>query len=65
MRDSPVFFAHARTAMVHGLRLCNISKDNVVLIPDYICSVVPQSISDVCSYVYYPVNMTLLQTGKN
>jgi perosamine synthetase len=56
MRDSPVFFAHARTAMVHGLRLCNISKDDVVLIPDYICSVVPQSISDVCSYVYYPVN---------
>ena len=56
MRDSPVFFAHARTAMVHGLRLCNISKDDVVLIPDYSCSVVPQSISNVCSYVYYTVN---------
>ena len=55
MKESPVFFAHARTAMVHGLRLCNISKDDIILIPDYICSVVPQSISNVCRYVYYTV----------
>ena len=56
MKDTYAFFAHARTAMVYGLRSFDISNDDVVLIPDYICSAVPQALSDVCKFVYYPVN---------
>ena len=42
--------------MVHGLKMLGFRKDDSVLIPSYICSVVPQAINDVCKFAYYPVN---------
>ena len=55
MKSQLKLFSHARTAMLHGLTLLNINKDDCVLIPDYICSVIPKSISEICQYTYYPI----------
>ena len=34
------FFSHGRTALLNGIKLNNFSKNDIILIPDYLCEIV-------------------------
>lgn len=55
-----VFTADGRSALVAGLRILGITKGDRVLIPAYICKIIPSLLSVLgISYRYYPLKQDL------
>lgn len=51
------YFAHARTALKHGLMNLGFKKGDRILVPDYICEVLLHPIQALSlEAVYYPIN---------
>ena len=53
-------FSHARTALKYGLQQIGLKTNDFILIPEYICDVALQPLTQLgISYKYYPVNDAL------
>ena len=52
-----IYFSHARTALKFGLLSSIEDKNSYILVPDYICEVVPNTIlSNNYKLIYYKLN---------
>ena len=52
-----IYFSHARTALKFGLQSSIEDKNSYILVPDYICEVVPNTIlSNNYKLIYYKLN---------
>lgn len=55
-----VFTADGRSALSAGLKILGISRDDTVLIPAYICKIIPSLLTGLgISYRYYPLKQDL------
>ncbi len=51
------YFSHGRSALLNGLRLMNFSKNDFILIPDYLCEIVEITIKSAnLKFIKYKIN---------
>ncbi len=51
------YFSHGRSALLNGLKLMNFSKNDLILIPDYLCEIVELTIKSTnLKFIKYEIN---------
>lgn len=52
-----MLFSHARVAFKYGLKSLNLSSEDEILVPDFICDAILQPLRDLkISYIFYSLN---------
>ena len=41
------YFSHGRSALLNSIRLMNLSKNDFILIPDYLCEIVELTLKSI------------------
>ena len=51
------YFSHGRSALLNGIRLMNFSKNDIILIPDYLCEIVELTLKSInLKFIKYEIN---------
>jgi perosamine synthetase len=61
-----MLFSHSRVALKYGLKSFNLSCNDSILVPDFVCDVVLQPLRDLnISYIFYSLNDNLTPDWKS